>query len=150
MRRDQDSLNPRTHPDIILLADKSNADLHPYWYARILDIFHANVSYDGPGSSPATEWWQRLKFLWVRWFELDLDHPHGFKHRRLPRVRFVAEDDPEASPFGFVDPDDVVRAAYLMPAFSMERTDALLGPSPLARHIDKAADDDWCAFDVSM
>ena len=150
MRRDQDSINPRTHPDVMLLADESNSDLHPYWYARILDIFHAIVSYDGPGSSQATQRWQRIEFLWVRWFELDLSRQHGFRHRRLPRVRFVAEDDPDASPFGFVHPDDLVRAAYLMPAFSLGHTDELLGSSPLARRLNNATDDDWCGFDVCM
>ena len=65
-------------------------------------------------------------------------------------MSFVAEDDPDASPFGFIDPDDIVRAAYLMPAFSAGHTDDLLGPSPLARRLDNAADDDWCAFDVGM
>ena len=29
MRRDQDSVNPQTHPDVMLLADESNSDLHP-------------------------------------------------------------------------------------------------------------------------
>ena len=150
MRRNQDSINPRTHPDVMLLADQSNSDLHPYWYARILDIFHANVSYDGLGSSQATQRWQRIEFLWVRWFELDLSHRHGFRHRRLPRVCFVAEDDPDASPFGFVHPDDLVRAAYLMPAFSLGHTKELLGPSPLARRFDNVTDDDWSGFDVCM
>ena len=94
--------------------------------------------------------WQPINFLWVRWLELDLSHPHGFQHRCLPRARFVAEDDPDASPFGFIDPNDVVRAAYLMPAFSAGRTEELLGASQLGRRLDNETDDDWAAFDVCM
>ena len=45
MRRDQDSLNPQSHPDIMLLSheDKNDDNWHPYWYARVIGIFHANV-----------------------------------------------------------------------------------------------------------
>ena len=40
VRWDQDSLNPRTHGDIMVL---SRDDEHPYWYAHIVGIFHAMV-----------------------------------------------------------------------------------------------------------
>ena len=37
MRRDQDSLNPRTQADVMLLAheDLTARNSHPYWYARM-------------------------------------------------------------------------------------------------------------------
>ena len=35
---------------------------------------------------------------------------------------------------GFVDPRDVVRGAYLMPAFDHGETNEYMGPSGLARH----------------
>lgn len=34
LRREQDSVNPRTHAD----DDESGLDSHPYWYARVLKL----------------------------------------------------------------------------------------------------------------
>lgn len=55
MRRAQDSLNPRVpgHADIMVLSPENedeNNDPHPYWYARIIGIFHAHVRHIGPDS----------------------------------------------------------------------------------------------------
>lgn len=55
MRRAQDFINPRVsgHADIVVLSPKNeeeNEDPHPYWYARIIGIFHANVRHIGPNS----------------------------------------------------------------------------------------------------
>ncbi|KAI0755357.1 hypothetical protein C8Q80DRAFT_1095185 [Daedaleopsis nitida] len=152
MRRDQDSINPRTHPDVMLLADDPGTDSHPYWYARIIDLFHIKVRYTGPGSDRNMWKWQRVDFAWVRWLKYETDYKSGFAHRRLPRVRFLnaydAEDD---APVGFINPDDIVRAAYLMPAFALGRTDEYLGPSKLARRMrSDDDDDDYCAFYVCM
>ncbi|KAI0364332.1 hypothetical protein BV20DRAFT_930764, partial [Pilatotrama ljubarskyi] len=69
--------------------------------------------------------WRRMEFLWVRWFEEDPEYPSGFQERRLPMAG--------TSAFGFVDPSDVLRAAFLMPAFAYGTTSELLGHSPLAR-----------------
>ncbi len=131
MRRDQDSINPRTHPDVVLPDDSDAA--HPFAYARIINIFHADVSYVGPGATEATRQWRPVYVLWVRWFEVDTSYPSGFQHRRHPRVQFVDANDPEEAPFGFVDPAAVIRASYLMPAFNNGETKHLLKPSPLAR-----------------
>ena len=133
MRRDQDSVNPRTHPDI-LLRSPHDSDDHPYSYARVLGIFHAMVSYHGPGSTHETRKPRRLDLLWVRWFEYASSHPSGFQHRALPRVFFPDALDPDEHPFGFVDPDLVIRASYLMPAWDHGKTsDEYLATSKLAR-----------------
>ncbi len=140
MRRDQDSINPRTHPDVMLRAE-SDDDGHPFCYARVLKVLHADVCYDGPGATSATCRWQPMEVLWVRWFELDQTYKSGFKYRRLPRVQFVDAHDSEILPFGFADPEDVIRASYLMPAFDHGETNELLGPSPLARRpMDEGVD----------
>lgn len=34
MRREQDSLNPRTHANIMVLSQEREPDAHPYWYNR--------------------------------------------------------------------------------------------------------------------
>jgi len=41
MRRDQDSINPKTHPDILMLASDSQS--HPYIYARVIGIYHVDI-----------------------------------------------------------------------------------------------------------
>ncbi|CDO76216.1 hypothetical protein BN946_scf184894.g5 [Trametes cinnabarina] len=134
MRRNQDVINPCSHPDIMLLADCRDPNVDcPFWYARTLDIFHAYVRYSGPDATRSARQWQRVDFLWVRWFEDDPDFPSGFQEQRLPRLRFPDTFDPDLVPFGFVDPHEVIRAAYIMPAFALGTTSDLLGPSKLAR-----------------
>lgn len=73
MRRDQDSLNPQTHPDIMLISceDETDEDRYPYWYTQIVGIFHANVRHTGPNSHSVET--HRMDFLWVRWFAQNRD-----------------------------------------------------------------------------
>lgn len=147
MRREQDTINPRSHPDIMTL---SNGDPdNPFWYARVIDIFHADVRYTGLGATPATAKWRRVEFLWVRWFELVPDYDSGFAERRMPRVSFTDADDPHSVAFSFIDPGDVLRAAYIIPVFVHGTTDALLGPSELARR-PADEDEDYAFYDVCM
>ena len=60
MRREQDTINPRTHPDVMVLS--SDPDGHPYWYARVLQIFYVNVCYVGPGATYASQKWQKFGY----------------------------------------------------------------------------------------
>ncbi|KAI0691872.1 hypothetical protein C8T65DRAFT_745363, partial [Cerioporus squamosus] len=47
LRCSQDSVNPKNHGDIMLLADNSDTPgAHPFVYARIIRIFHINVRLD--------------------------------------------------------------------------------------------------------
>ncbi|TFK79623.1 hypothetical protein K466DRAFT_505253, partial [Polyporus arcularius HHB13444] len=147
MRRDQDSINPRTHPDIVLPDDNPQ---HPFAYARVIKIFHADVCYVGPGATEASRRWRPEYVLWVRWFELDTSYASGFQHRRLPRLQFIDDDHPSLMPFGFVDPSSVLRAAYLMPAFNHGETKHFLSrPSPLARQ-PSDNDADFMYYHVCM
>ncbi|CDO74221.1 hypothetical protein BN946_scf184718.g5 [Trametes cinnabarina] len=106
MGRAQDSVNPRTHPDVMLLSDTD--DDHPYWYARAVGVYHVNVCYRGP-EALSHNTWTRIDFLWVRWSALDASYPSGFHHRRLPRLSSVSPDDPDTPAFSFLDPITVVR-----------------------------------------
>jgi hypothetical protein len=72
LRRDQDSLNPQTNADIMLLAHEDAGDGHPYWYARIIGVFHALVIHTGEHSKSHEP--QQMDFLWVRWFGRDLSY----------------------------------------------------------------------------
>jgi hypothetical protein len=155
MRRARDSINPRTHPDIMLLSgeDHDDSDPHPYWYARVLGIYHAEVRHDHPNAVSSDV--QVLEFLWVRWLGQDADYNTGSIGHHLHRVGFVPDDpidldDPTqaSGAFGFIDPAEVIWGVHLIPAFAHGKTDGLLGPSiacPL-----KDEDQDWQYFYVNM
>ncbi|KAJ3541577.1 hypothetical protein NM688_g6065 [Phlebia brevispora] len=150
MRRDQDTLNPRTHADFMVLNpgedDLDERKSHPYWYGRVCGIFHAFVQYTGPGYISKEK--RHMEFLWVRWFGRDLKAPGGFATRRLHRLGFVDADEPGA--FGFLDPSLVIRGVHLIPAFHHGRTQDLLGPSILRRELDKDKQEDWKYYYVDM
>ena len=62
--REQDSLNPRTHANVIVLAHEG-PESHPYWYARIIGIYHVLVIH--PSSVDPIH----MNFLWVQWYGSD-------------------------------------------------------------------------------
>ncbi|KAF7793821.1 hypothetical protein EIP86_004942 [Pleurotus ostreatoroseus] len=147
IRRDQDTINPRTRADVMVLNpgdEESENEQHPYWYARVCGIFHANVSYTGPGSTGREP--QRIEFLWVRWFGLEPGSENPFKSLRLPLVGFVSEDVPGA--FGFLDPAQVIRAAHIMPAEEFGLKDGLMGSA--LRRERPAENADWNFYHVGM
>lgn len=110
----------------MMLSDESESG-HPYLYARIVDIFHAEVGYKEPGRSICK--FNRMEILWVRWFTFDSSFPCGFAAKRLPRIQFVQHTDDDMDTFGFLNPDYILRGAHLIPAFSQGRTNDLLPPS---------------------
>ena len=148
MRRGQDSINPRTHPNIMLLAheDDDDAGNHPYWYARVLSVFHVHARLASPfPSMPDME--KKLDVLWVRWYGRDASAPGGFETRRLHRVGFVPHDDPYA--FGFVDPASVLRASHVIPAYAHGQIRSLLPPSVCARRREEK-DLDYMYYYIGM
>jgi hypothetical protein len=145
VRRDQDSINPRTNSDVMVLSRDSAPGAHPYWYCRVLGIFHAKVLHTGPAATNRSV--QHMEFLWVRWYGEVPGHRWGFKAARLFKVGFVPDTDDQA--FGFLDPSLVVRACHLVPAFNDGRTaDLLRAQISAARRPGEA--EDWRAFYVMM
>ena len=136
VRRGQDSMNPRTHADIMMLAPEDTAEDHPFTYARILGVFHCDVIHNINSPHPPVA--VPLSFIWVRRFRLDRSFKGGFKRKRLHRIEFLPDSDPNA--YGFVDPDEVIRASHLIPAFAHGPTDAV-EYTTLARKGDEF--DDW-------
>ncbi|KAJ3568500.1 hypothetical protein NP233_g5674 [Leucocoprinus birnbaumii] len=142
MQRAQDSINPRTHADIMVLAGDpesetseaaSNRDDHPYLYARVLGIFHADVQWaKSPEDPPQLT---TIDFLWVRWFIRNTGHPCHFRNRRLPLLEFADE-----GAFGFLDPDNVLRGCHLIPAYARGQI------SGLQKSICRHADDGNCEW----
>ena len=41
VRRDANTINPTTHPDIMVKSPETGSDAQPFWYARVIGIFHA-------------------------------------------------------------------------------------------------------------
>lgn len=145
IRRDQDSMNPRTSCDVMVLSPETGNEAHPYWYARVLGVFHAEILHTGPAAANRSV--QHMEFLWVRWFGLVPNHRFGFKAARLPKIGFVPDSDVAA--FGFLDPSLVVRGCHLIPAFNNGRTSGLLQTAASAGR-PAGEVDDWLAFYVNM
>ncbi|THG97865.1 hypothetical protein EW026_g4222 [Hermanssonia centrifuga] len=147
MRRDQDSINPRTHADIMVLSPEED-QTHPYWFGRVLGIYHAFVMYTGPGSKSTSLEYKRTDFLWVQWFGPCPGESVGFRKRRLPQIGFIPYEKHDAGPFGFLDPALVVHAVHLIPAFHHGKTDTLL-PDSIVRQPSEG-NEDWAYYYVNI
>ena len=79
-RREQDTINPHTRADIMMLSSEDGGDSHPYWYAHILNIFHASVHSQSKSLQP-----QHMEFFLVRWFGCDTSKLGGWKTQWLHR-----------------------------------------------------------------
>ena len=150
MCRDFDTINPRTHPFIILPSPETEVGAYPFWYACVLGIFHADVQHTGLNRDNGRDFhFKKLEFLWVRWLGVVPDYACGRKQAKLPKIGFVPDSDEFA--FGFLDPSLVIRGCHLIPAFADSRTSALLqtrGPTEARQML--GIDDDWASYYVGM
>ncbi|KAA1477320.1 hypothetical protein DENSPDRAFT_828692 [Dentipellis sp. KUC8613] len=148
IRRDRDTFNLRTHRDLMILADEEDEGgvvLHPFAYARVLGIFHANVLYHDSATSVIKP--RRMELLWVRWFRRIRPSRSAKQRnaRRLHQLQLLPDDDDEA--FGFLDPADVVRGVHLIPAFARGRQeDVVTGEGEDVRIIEN---DEWSIYYVN-
>ncbi|KIK34293.1 hypothetical protein CY34DRAFT_98289, partial [Suillus luteus UH-Slu-Lm8-n1] len=144
LRREYDTVNTRTHSDVMVLSGESMPS-HPYWYARVLGIYHMEVWLAGDGRSKPLK--QHLEVLWVRWLAVVQGYRSGMRHARLPKIAFVEESDQDA--FGFLDPGQVIRGAHLLPAFASGRgVSSLRQGKSLARPEGQL--DDWEEYYVGI
>jgi len=137
MRRKQDSINVRSHPYVMTLAHEDEEDKnnrHPYWYAKVLGIFHVNIRLSDNSET------EKMDFLWVHWFGRDPDYRGGLEACRLHRVGLMDPEDP--SSYLFLNPSDMLQAIHLIPAFSTGR----LASDPEADEDNT----DWEFYYVSM
>jgi hypothetical protein len=143
LQRHSDVINIRTRPDLMVLPEEED-HTHPYRYGRLIDIFTVPIHYKG--SRPITgARRQRLRVLWVRWYERDTQYEDGFSALRLPRLSFMDALDSRAH--GFIDPAAVLRAAHLIPAFHHE----LMNPQPLSGcHATRFLPDSWNYYYANM
>jgi hypothetical protein len=118
VRRSQDIINPGTsRRDVMVLANDDDTDSHPFWYARVLGIYHVNVVYTGQGMLDYAA--RRLDFLWVRWFRYVGTSSVRWEESRLDSIAFPPMASDHA--FGFLDPKDVLRASHTIPTFASGR-----------------------------
>jgi hypothetical protein len=120
---------------------------HPFSYAQIIGIFHADVVNTAPGANPKPE---SMEFLWIRRYKLDRTWRGGLKKKRLFRLEFLPEADPDA--FGFLNPDEVIRGAHIIPAFARGTTEDLLSSGSIGclPRPGLTDDQDWRYYYVNL
>ena len=146
IRRDRDTVNITNRPYVMIRSPEVGDNIHPYWYAQVLGIYHAPVSTTHPAAQKHSA--QQVQFLWVRWLGAEPGHRSGSQVTRLPKIGFVEATDDNA--FEFLDPDLIIRGSHLIPAFHFGRTSNLMpydGPT-VARAVGET--DDWVNFYVNV
>lgn len=149
-RRDYNTINPKSHPDIMVLSQDENRETQPFWYARVLKIYHLKVSTSHPQAH--FKGIESMSILLVRWFGSEPSYRFGFNCGRLPKIGFVEHlDDMDNFAFGFLDPSQVLRGCHLIPAFAMGTTTELLAHrSPVSRQLSPSPTEDWVNYYVNM
>jgi len=148
VRCEGDVINPKSYPDIMVKSPETGPQAQPYWYARVIGIFHGLVS--SSHREVREQLPRHMDFLWVRWFGMEPGrYRYGFHCARLPKIGFVESTDEYA--FTFLDPLQVIRGAHMIPAFKDKRTSALLpAPKTVAQVLNPEDKDDWVNFYVNM
>ncbi|KAJ1304192.1 hypothetical protein OPQ81_008592 [Rhizoctonia solani] len=109
------------------LGGYEGAAHHPFLYAKVLGVYHAEVSYRQHAP-------RRMDFVHVRWLYYDYECPG---------------DEDNLDSFDFVDPNDIIRTAHLIPDFQTGTTDTLLNTSHSLSHDDPQCGVDWRYFYVN-
>uniref|UniRef100_A0AAD5VJF2 C2H2-type domain-containing protein n=1 Tax=Leucocoprinus birnbaumii TaxID=56174 RepID=A0AAD5VJF2_9AGAR len=148
IRRDYDTVNPRNRPFCMIASPDTATDpnAHPFWYAAVIGVFHAEVQHTGAGSQDFT--WKTVEFLWVRWLGIEPDYSSGRRLAKLPKFGFVPDSDDYA--FSFLDPAEVIRGCHLIPAFIEGRTSELMPYSGLTEARATGEEDDWTNYYVNI
>ncbi|KAG8736218.1 hypothetical protein FRC10_009567 [Ceratobasidium sp. 414] len=139
VHRAHDTINPKTSHRFVMLRNVDDDVRHPFWYAKVLGIYHVDARVAGGGVWQPT---RRFNFLWVRW--LGESKWGNWKQHRLDRVSYVDSGSTDGS-FDFIDPALVIRAVYLVPAFHLGRTKNFLRQSIAW---DFPEEGDWVAYYV--
>jgi hypothetical protein len=138
LRRGSDKINMKGRPYVIALSHGDSS--HPYVYARVLGIYRVKVLH--PVMAAPT----KMDVLWVRWLRIDHTNRAGWKAKRLYRVQFIPSLEDDA--FGFLDPDNIIRGAHLIPCFNKE----LIADPPAASisKWDYAPENNWKYYYVNQ
>ncbi|KAH9476132.1 hypothetical protein JR316_0011703 [Psilocybe cubensis] len=145
MQRSYDTVS-RNQPFIMLHSPETEPGTHPFWYASVMGVFHAQVQHIGPLSTDLAP--QRMEFLWVRWLGIEPGYKFGRKQAKLPKVGFVPDCDEMA--YGFLDPSLVIRGCHLLPSFVDGRTNNLLTITTPTEARCIGETDDWCNYYIGI
>jgi hypothetical protein len=138
LRRGRDTVNMKNRSHVMTLSQDG---IHPYAYARVLGIYRLDILH-GPTMPDTT----KMDVLWVRWFKIDETHRAGWKAKRLYRIKFVPSL--EDGGFGFLDPNDIIRGAHLIPGFHHgHRSPSSTNPSSIWDHEKES---DWQNYYVNQ
>ena len=149
MRREFDTINPKTHPFIMVPSPEIETGAHPFWYVAVLGMFHADIQHTGNESRDFR--FKQMEFLWVQWLGVVPGCLFGRKHAKLPKIGFIPDSDEFA--FGFLDPSLVIRGCHLVLSFTDGKTQGLLtteGPSLGRVGTNSAEEGDWANYYVGM
>ncbi|KAF8175172.1 hypothetical protein BJ912DRAFT_826532, partial [Pholiota molesta] len=146
VRRAYDTINPRTRPFVMVASPETQPNSHPFWYASVIGIFHADIQHVGQNSQDFRL--QRMEFLWVRWLGVVPGHSFGRKKARLPKLGFIPDSDDYA--FGFLDPALVIRGCHLLPVFADGKTNDLMTAVDDTEARLPGQRDDWANFYVGI
>ncbi|KAJ2920916.1 hypothetical protein H1R20_g16181, partial [Candolleomyces eurysporus] len=113
-RRDEDIIHLDTDRCNVMLVNPEytrGSSLHPFFYAKVIGILHAEVGYVGSvGGFTGSYKYHTIEFLWVRWFRVcpstDME---------LDKAELLPLSNPESQ--GFIDPNQVLRACHMIPCF---------------------------------
>lgn len=130
---------------MVLSHENEKVDVHPYWYARIIGVFHTFVVFNDTAAGTSSHESKQIDFVWVRWFGHDLEHRAGWREKQLHQVGFIPSSDPGA--FGFINPKQIIRGVHLIPAFMKGHTTDLLPPSIIWHPSEN--DEDWIYYYVN-
>lgn len=130
------------HVTVLSRLGLDGSSQHPFCYAWVLGIFHANVIYTGPRSKDYQSW--HIEFLWVQWFEVLEDCPSGWQYSALDSARFVLMVEGDA--FGFVDLVDLLWACHLTPSFA----DGMLHSDGITASSCTCDSDDWKRYYINQ
>ncbi|TFK33057.1 hypothetical protein BDQ12DRAFT_615945 [Crucibulum laeve] len=134
----------------MVLSRKDDRDAQPFWYARVIGVFHAKVT--TTHHSAHSKDIERMHFLFVRWFGSEPSYRFGFHQAQLPKIGFVEyKEDFDNYPFSFLDPTQVLRGCHLIPAFQFGLTDTLLPHEcSVAQQLDTSRTEDWLNYYVNV
>ncbi|KAF8761932.1 hypothetical protein RHS01_01257 [Rhizoctonia solani] len=120
---------------------------HPFIYAKVLGIYHAQVSY---GNAVP----RREDFVHVRWLYYDTDKARqgGWDECRLDHIGYeqCCTDQDLLDSFDFVHPSDIIRAVHLIPDFRSGSSGTLLSFAESVAHDSKDPEHwDWKYYYVN-
>ena len=147
---EQDTINPLTHADIMVLSHKDEQS-HLYWYAHIIYIFHVFVQAHEDTWSCFSQPIQ-INILFVHWFGHDVNYLSGWSKKQLHWLQFFNCHNSFAEAFSFLNPNNVIQGVHLIPAFPFGTTDKLLGPLKAHQKSDSTPSGyhNWVYYFVNM